>query len=145
MKGITPIIGTILLLIISIAIVGFVFGFLSGIVGTSSEEASESMGHIIESMATRFTVDCVDVTGDNLYIRNTGTYTISDLTVYVDGKEQAITLETIEPGSLGILSLEPLEEGEHTINVISAGSSVEEKVDVPLKWVVDLSVTGEQS
>ena len=143
MKGITPIVSTILLLLITIAILGVVFVFLGGVIGTSSEEASESMGHIIESMATRFRVDYVDTTGDNLYIRNIGENTISDLHVYVDGKEQNATSESIEPGLLGILSIGPLEEGEHTINIISAGNSVEEKINIPSKWVVELTAIGE--
>jgi flagellin-like protein len=143
MKGITPIVSTILLLLITIAIIGLVAAFLTGAIGTSSESASESMGHIIESMATRFRLDYVDTTGDNLYIRNIGENTISELYVYVDGEEQNTTSESIEPGLLGILSIGPLDEGEHTINIISAGNSVEKKIDVPSKWVVELTATGE--
>jgi len=143
MKGIAPIVSTILLLLITIAIIGVVFVFLGGVMGTSTEEASESMGHIIESMATRFSVAYVDTTGDNLYIRNIGEETISYLHVFVDGAEKNITVESIEPGSTGILSIGPLEEGEHTINIISAGNSVEEKIDIPSKWVVDFTVTGQ--
>jgi flagellin-like protein len=142
MKGIAPVVGTILLLLVTIAIIGFVFVFLSGVIGTSGEETSESMGHIVESMATRFDVAYVDTTGDNLYLRNIGENTISNLTVYLDGKEHNVTVESIEPSTTGILSIGPLGEGEHTVNIISAGNSVEEIIDVPLKWVVNFTVTG---
>ena len=143
MKGIAPVVSTILLLLITIAIIGVVFVFLSGAIGTSTEETSESMGHVIESLSTRFSVAYVDTTGDNLYIRNIGEHTISELVVIVDGEEKNITVEIVEPGTTGILSLGPLEEGEHTVNIISAGNSVEETIDVPSKWVVDLTVTGQ--
>jgi flagellin-like protein len=141
MKGIAPVVGTILLLLVTIAILGIVFVFLGGMVGTSTEETSESMGHVIEGLATRFSVPYVDTTGDNLYIRNDGERTISDLVVIVDGQERNITIETIEPGTTGILSIGPLDEGEHTVNIISAGNSVEKKINIPLKWVVEFIVT----
>ena len=144
MKGITPIMSTTLILLITLAIVILVFVFLGGIIGTGEEAAAEGMGHVIEKMATRFRVDHIDLMSDNMYIRNTGGETITGFSVYVDGEPQDIVSDALEPDSLGILSFQkPLKEGTHKIRFVSDGYSVEKEVDIPSKWTVEFTVVGE--
>ena len=51
MKGIAPIVATILMLLIVVAIVGFVYTFFSGMAGTTAEETETQLRATISAMS----------------------------------------------------------------------------------------------
>ncbi len=107
-KGITPVIAVVLLLMITVALIGFAFIWFQG-VWTSVAESTESN---IESEVNRMTqtvkIDTVNVAGDVIYIRATGSSNIdvADITVYVGADASSLTLVTCDwPGDPDITSI----------------------------------------
>ncbi|MCX6818693.1 MAG: hypothetical protein NT129_01700, partial [Candidatus Aenigmarchaeota archaeon] len=85
MKGITPVIATILLLLITISMVGFAFVWFSGMFGniaTSTENATNAQ---MMQMGQKINIESAKT--NNIAVRNVGNYNISStsLSVYVDG------------------------------------------------------------
>ncbi|MBI3190757.1 hypothetical protein HYZ41_03565 [archaeon] len=84
-KGITPVVATILLLIIVIAIVGYSFGFFQRIFTTAGTTAESEMSGVTGNIKQSVSID--SVSGTNLYVRNTGSaaLSVSGVVVYIDG------------------------------------------------------------
>lgn len=90
MKGITPVVAVILLLLITIAVIGFAFGYFSTIMQTTGEAAQEQAEATTDRLSKSVLIDSVADT--NLYIRNVGTKNInvtSEISVYKDGTSEA--------------------------------------------------------
>lgn len=84
MKGITPVIATIMLLLITISLVGFAYTWFSTIwqgVATSTQNATETQ---IRTMGQKVVID--NAASGNIVVRNAGTYNIpwSSMTVYIN-------------------------------------------------------------
>ncbi len=86
MKGITPVIAIVLLLLITVAIVGFAFGFFQKILGIATEKTEEQVGGQTSSLSA--TIDIDNVYAGGVTVRNTGSDSISTgtLIVYVDNE-----------------------------------------------------------
>ncbi|MFH1420738.1 MAG: archaellin/type IV pilin N-terminal domain-containing protein [Candidatus Aenigmatarchaeota archaeon] len=128
MKAITPVIATILLLLIAVAVAGYAFVFLSsqtsGVAG-STENALNAAGS-----DTRFSIE--NQYGAQFYIRNNGNTPIIQgmLTVYVDGaKINAAMSDNISSSSVGILNVEPepLVSGK---TIVIKGKNWEDRKDI---------------
>ncbi len=83
MKGITPVIAIVLLLLITVALVGFAFGFFQKILGIATEKTTEQTESQTASFTSTIEIDNVNTGG--VTVRNTGGTTISTskLSVYV--------------------------------------------------------------
>jgi len=89
-KGITPVISIVLLLMITIALIGFAFVWFSKILTTGQEKGTIQLNTSIATMAKAIRVD-------NVYRGSTGTFTLTvrnvgatnigptDVTVYLNG------------------------------------------------------------
>ena len=89
MKGITPVIATILLLLITISMVGFAFVWFSGMlsnVATTSENATNQ-----QMIQMNQKINIESAKSGNITVRNVGTYSITNtsLFVYKNGVYQA--------------------------------------------------------
>jgi len=85
MKGITPVIATILLLLITISMVGFAFVWFTGIfrsIATSTENATNQ-----QMIQMNQKINIESPKNQSIAIRNIGSYAISNttLSVYVNG------------------------------------------------------------
>ncbi len=108
MKGITPIIATVLLLLIPIVIVGLAFVFLSGTSSDVQGATEESVANLATKIDVQFSIE--SQVGTNFYIRNKGEKPIEagTLTVYADNEAvDAQILEPIQAGAVGPLSVPP--------------------------------------
>ncbi len=81
MKGITPIIATILLLLIVIAIIGFAFGIFQRIATTAGQGGETQVRETTRQLSTLIRID--NAQGTALSIRNIGTTTIDSATLAV--------------------------------------------------------------
>lgn len=83
-KGITPVVALILLLLITIAVVGFASGFFQRVFSTSSEQAQEEIKKFSETSGQTFRIE--NAKGTSVTIRSTGSADIrgSSLSVYID-------------------------------------------------------------
>ncbi len=90
MKGITPVIATILLLLITISMVGFAFvwfsGMLSNVATTSENATNQQMIQMNQKIAIE------SAKSGNIAVRNVGTYNINytALSLYISGGVKSV-------------------------------------------------------
>jgi len=124
MKGITPIIAIVLLLMITISMAGFAFIWFQRI-GTTALNATQA-GVVAQQQAAGklIAIDNVDVSGGKITIRNIGSYTIqsTELSVYKDGSSVTCTWDktSVPPG--GIITCTATISGCTTIKVTAPGN-----------------------
>ncbi len=99
-KGITPVIATILLLIITIAIVGYSFGFFQKLFGAAANVTSTGLEDLTKNIRQAITID--GVSGTTVVLRNSGNPPINStvLGFYVDN---ALKTCTFGPATDGII------------------------------------------
>jgi len=110
MKGITPVIAVILLLLVTISIIGFAFVWFSRI----GQSVMNATGTQVESgtSAMQQTVILENAKGTSVTVRNSGSVNIetSKVSVYVNGEMKACTWDTdpITPGGVSTCDLTPV-------------------------------------
>ncbi len=82
MKAITPVLSLILLIIIVIVVIGFSFGFFGRIIDFLQSSAKEQLTTQTKQM-TCLRIEAAS--GDTIYVRNCGSYPVSDFTITADG------------------------------------------------------------
>ena len=85
MKGITPVVAVILLLLVTIAVVGFAFGFFQRILGVAAAAGENQTQETIIRGAKTVSIDNINPAGPSATVRNTGTQTIiaTDINIFV--------------------------------------------------------------
>lgn len=98
-KGIEPVIAIVLLLMITIAIVGFAFGFFQRLLNTAAQNSDQSLGTTTNNIISSLSIE--SVSGTSLYIRNTGSTAIDStkVNVYIDNSRTACVFE---PSSIAV-------------------------------------------
>ncbi len=88
MKGITPVIALILLLLITISLVGFAFIFFNRLMKSVTESTESEIENQLTMQAKKIKIDNIAKNPSNttIYVRNIGTALInsSELTVYLN-------------------------------------------------------------
>ncbi len=103
-KGITPVIAIVLLLMVTVAIAGGAFVFLSSTFRGASQTTGEQMESQLKKMSGRFAIDNIDK--NRAYLRNTGTTEINDIQFYVDSvKVSATGPASLQPGATEAFTL----------------------------------------
>lgn len=125
MKGITPVIAIILLLLITISMVGFAFVWFSRVTQQSTTEIGKQIETNVAKSAKTITIPAVTTT--TVSVRNTGSATITtaELAVFVDGGPRTCTW------SGAITSLAPSAVGTCTFSGAACSSPSIIKVDAP--------------
>jgi len=134
MRGITAIIAVILLLMISIAIVGFAYFFLTGVVQTATNETSTQLEKQTSTFGESFAVESVN--GYQVVIRNRGTAPLknSSISFYLNNKKIDVISgpNTIQPNSVGIFTVDendvPGTNVAGTLKVSSSGFTEQKSV-----------------
>lgn len=103
MKGITPVIAVILLLLVTIAIVGFASGFFQRIFGIAGAGVETETSSVIQRTAQTVKIDNVDPAGSKIDVRNIGTANIiaaTEISVFLSGTKAtcAWSAATLTPG-----------------------------------------------
>ncbi|MBI2578152.1 MAG: type IV pilin [Candidatus Aenigmarchaeota archaeon] len=106
-KGITPVVAIILLLLITVALVGFAFGFFQRVFTTSAQQTQTETQRLTETTGQTFRIENAAAT--SVTIRNTGTSALNtaSLSVYVDNVAATCTWSPINitSGSIGSCTL----------------------------------------
>jgi len=86
MKGITPVIAIILLLMITISLVGFAFVWFTRMTESMTNQTSESLNQQMLVQRTKVTIDNYDEVSGRLVIRNAGSVNLElgKVSVYVN-------------------------------------------------------------
>ncbi len=109
MKGIAPVVATILMLLIVIAIIGFAYTFFTGMIGTAGEQTEEQMKATIGSMNKGIWLE--SASGQTLIVRTLGTGTIDasagEINVLIDGSPVTCSWSpsTLPSGSTSVCTL----------------------------------------
>jgi flagellin-like protein len=153
-KGISPVIATILLLLITVAIVGIGFTFFSRMQQTTQESVEKETQQKTAAMSFTFLID--SISQNIVYIRNTGARSITDLSFYADGAPVGYTgPAALEPGSVGTYTLNPAQFNAfagQNVDLTTVGSSgfsqaayvAVERIPEPVVWTnaVGVAVSG---
>ncbi|HLD49113.1 MAG TPA: right-handed parallel beta-helix repeat-containing protein [archaeon] len=134
MRGITPLIAIILLLMITIAIAGFGYVFFSGISGKAGDEAGEQIEQKTYILGEDFDIE--NVNSYQVYIRNRGKSVLQKGSLNFYFKNTPIDVvsgqDTIQPQDIGIFLLNETKilsiGNEGSLKVSSLGASVEKNV-----------------
>ncbi|MEN3056480.1 MAG: archaellin/type IV pilin N-terminal domain-containing protein [Candidatus Methanosuratincola petrocarbonis] len=97
-KGVSPIIATLLLIVIAVAAAVVTYSFVMGFIGTSTNPSGQQ-GQLTYDAYT-FDADSGTL---SVYIRNTGTKTVTIQNCYVNGIQNSTSLvgtTTIAPGAV---------------------------------------------
>ena len=97
MKGISPVIAVILLLLITVAIVGLSFGFFSRITTQTSQTTEQQVTQQVQQMSKVIQIDAQN--DSTVVIRNVGSATIqySEMGVYINGTAKGCTWTPSSP------------------------------------------------
>ena len=99
MKGITPVIAIILLLLITISMVGFAFVWFQRVAQTATSSTDTQLTNQLNTQAQTVAIDNVDDTNNIISLRHTGTVNMdtSQVSVYVAGAKVSCTWDS--PGA----------------------------------------------
>jgi flagellin-like protein len=92
-KGVSPIIATLLLIVIAVASAIVAYSFVMGFIGTSTVHANE------QGILSFDTYSVTSATTVDIYVRVTGVRVLTIQTAYIDG---AVAVPTVLSGSLTI-------------------------------------------
>ena len=132
MRGVSGIIVVIMLLMISVAMAGLAYTFLSATMASTTSSASSAVSSTVSGMLTSFVIESVDVA--KLYIRNTGQSDLSNLSVYVNDAlaHFNITPSIIKAGQIGTVTIYDFIQANDNIKITTAsGFSVAQKAPDP--------------
>ncbi len=107
MKGITPVISVILLLLVAIAIVGFAFGFFQRVLGTASSGTEEQLKTSVSQLSQGIWIE--NAKGTAVTVRNLGSQSVNsnNFAVFVNGGSVSAPCSpaTVSPGSVTVCTL----------------------------------------
>lgn len=106
MRGISTIIVAILLLMISVSLAGFGYMFFTTMFSTLTTEGEEVLSTTVERMLAQMKIE--SISGQSIYVRNTGKINLTNFNVYVENNLAAIDPTSdnyIDPGDIGNLTL----------------------------------------
>ena len=84
MRGVSAIIVTILLLMISVSLASFAYMFFTRTFSSVADTGSETVEHMTTSMLANINIDSISADNDKVYIRNTGKTDLTQFYVYVN-------------------------------------------------------------
>ncbi|MCX6815558.1 MAG: type IV pilin [Candidatus Aenigmarchaeota archaeon] len=132
-KGITPVIAVILLLLITIAMVGFAFVWFGRVMQSAGNSTEQSMNALTSQQAKRISIDNVNNATWQVTVRNIGSQVIqtSDLAVYVDntGKTCAWVGMPLAPGGTATCTWSPTTwcvQGQGAVKITAPGNTDEQ-------------------
>ena len=131
MRGISSVITTILMLIITISTVAFYFTFMSRSTTQLTESAQEQSENMLNNIYADIELEAYNSERNSLYVRNTGSVPISGaaLAVYVDGSPVRSVIEgSVGPDDVGeIRLLDSITEGSHSFRA-TAGPNAKSSI-----------------
>ncbi len=127
MKGITPVIAIILLLMITISLVGFTFVWFQRITSSAMNSTQQNLQNQQKQIGTILSIDNIDKTNGKVYVRNSGSFTVDtdSIAVYVNDTEMITCTwsgTSIEPGKVASCTNSTIKSCG-TVKVTSGGST----------------------
>ena len=134
-KGVSAVVATILILLITVSLAASSYVFFSGTLSSTTQTGTKQVEHVTQQLATCIVID--SVYNNKIAVRNCGTGIVTNqsLFVLIDGKAANISMDKTQIGEeeSGIATLSgwsatPL--GSHTIKLTSGAAAVSKPVSV---------------
>ncbi len=134
MKGISAILATVLIVVITVAIIGLAYGWATGLFKMTSEATEEQVGGVTENLQKSVDIIAASCTASRTVtftVKNTGTLDIegTELFVFVDENPATVTFsKLVEDTTATYTTLEAYAVGERTLKIDAPAGPVEETV-----------------
>lgn len=141
-KGITPIVSIVLILLIVIILIVLAFLFFSKIFEVSSKGSQQQTEAMAKQLQAKFVIDTVDTDNDIVYLRNIGPVNVTNLSAYVNKQPTDITYPALVVNSVAPVAFaQPFPEGKTHVKITTSQGFfyVEQDIDVPGRWVVNIT------
>jgi flagellin-like protein len=127
MKGITPVIAIVLLLMITISMVGFAFIWFSRMMETTTNQTTASTQQQMSQMSKTIRIDNAPA-GGSIDVRNTGSSSIavSELSVYINNAAPTCNwggTTTLAPGATASCTPNPACTAGQSVKVVAPGNT----------------------
>lgn len=124
MKGISPVIAVVLLLMITISLVAFAYIFFMRLTGGAMNETTSQQEALRQQQGKRIAID--GVSGNAITLRNIGTYPVgvTEISVFVNGVITTLNcgaITTINPGTVLTCTLATSCSAGGRVRVVSPG------------------------
>ena len=123
MKGITPVIAVILLMLISISMIGFAAIWFTRLAESSQSSVTSGLNSTTSALAKKVRID--NVAGTSLAVRNVGSQTVapSELSFYVNNVAVTCNITAVQPNAIGACTLSSSCASGATMKVSAPGGS----------------------
>jgi hypothetical protein len=133
MRGITPVVSVVLLLLIAVAVIASAFIIFSSIIKTTGETSEEQAEHESSELGKSLRIDNIEK--NRITVRNTGSANLSNLIIFVDNVITSFSPnEGIGVGVLKVLNLSfvlPAVERERDLRISADKyASAEDKINL---------------
>src|SRR3989344_2275887 len=103
MKGVSAVIAAVLLLMITVSLAAAAYVWFNSTFAATTDIGTKQIERSSQVFGTEFKIE--SVSADSIYIRNTGTADISNITVFVEGKPANTTSSVIKAGEIGKITI----------------------------------------
>lgn len=124
MRGISAIIVTILLLMISVSLASFGYIFLTQVMSETTQAGTEAVEQMSTSLLAGMKID--SMTSNTIYIRNTGKVDLTNFAVYIDNaldSSISVDIDPLPPGGLATITSVSISSG-NTVKVTSGEGAI---------------------
>ena len=123
MKGITPVIAVILLMLISISMIGFAAIWFSRLAESSESSVNSGLNSTTSAIAKKLRID--NAAGTSLSVRNIGSQTVSpsEMSFYINGAAVTCNITSVQPNAIGTCTLSSSCASGNTLKVSAPGGS----------------------
>ncbi|MDD5416701.1 MAG: CARDB domain-containing protein [Candidatus Aenigmarchaeota archaeon] len=142
MKGISAVLATVLIVVITVAIIGLAYGWATGMFKMVSDTSEENVGKTTDNMMKSVQIiaaKCEDTLADNtntvtFTIRSTGTKDIeaAELSAFLDEELQTVTFANLLAGTSDDFSFTTDKVGDLNLKVSAPAGAVDEDITCPV-------------
>jgi FlaG/FlaF family flagellin (archaellin) len=127
MKGVSAVIVTILLLLISISLASFGYLFFTQTFSSVTETGSEAVEHMTTNLLAGMKIDSAIEGNDYFNVRNTGKVDVSGFAVYVNDvidNSASADKDPLPPGEVATITLSSNLNADDIVKVTSSEGSI---------------------
>jgi len=103
MKGVSAVIATILILMITVSLAASAYIFFSSTLSATQQTGEKQIASTTQKLSTQFNVESVK--GNTIYVRNNGIGDLANLTVFVDNVLVNTSMSPIKSGGTGSVTV----------------------------------------
>jgi FlaG/FlaF family flagellin (archaellin) len=125
MKGVSIIIATILILMISVSLTAFAYMFMTQMMSATTETGLQTVEKATSSLLAEMKIESMDESNNKIYVKNSGRVNLTQFYVFINDAlvSSSANPETIAPGEITTISISSLNPGD-VVKVTSSHNAV---------------------